>query len=232
MTIRKRTSVMTLGEKNRYKNVIQQLLNATGNPYGKLVSHHANMMHNMHGSMGPVGRQRFLAWHRVYLLKFEQMGQAIDADFFIPYWKWTTNRSVPSWLKSFTPKVTVPTQGVIQVSRTPAPAAGLPTTAQTNSIVNNPGLNFTQFTSQIEGIHNTVHGWVGGTMNNIMISPADPLFWLHHAQIDRLWSVWQAKPANAGKNPTLSGADRVMDPWTETEQQVRSIANLNYSYGP
>src|SRR5690606_18213065 len=55
-----------------------------------------------------------------------------------------------------------------------------------------------------EGIHNTVHRWVagivgtnpndendpGGTMLK-MTSPNDPVFWLHHAAIDRLWSIWQ-----------------------------------------
>ena len=52
------------------------------------------------------------------------------------------------------------------------------------------------------------------------------------AQVDRLWSIWQAKPANSGKNPTLSGNNRIMDPWQETAAQVRSIASLGYSYGP
>ena len=33
--------------------------------------------------------------------------------------------------------------------------------------------------------HNTVHGWVGGQMGNYC-SPADPIFWMHHAMIDRL----------------------------------------------
>lgn len=85
----------------------------------------------------------------------------------------------------------------------------------------------------LEGYHNTVHGWVGGTMNNIMISPADPLFWLHHAEVDRIWSAWQANPANTGKNPTLTAAAATMDPWTETAAQLSSITALGYTYaGP
>jgi tyrosinase len=63
-----------------------------------------------------------------------------------------------------------------------------------------------------------------------MVSPADPIFWLHHAEVDRQWSIWQARAANAGKNPSLTGANQIMDPWPETEQQVRSIATLGYSY--
>ena len=68
-------------------------------------------------------------------------------------------------------------------------------------------------------------------MANIEISPADPLFWMHHAQIDRLWSRWQAKKVNKGKGPTLTGSKRVMDPWTETVDDVVSIKALGYSYG-
>jgi hypothetical protein len=44
------------------------------------------MKHNMHGSMGPIGVQRFLPWHRVYLFKLEQMLQVFDPEIFIPYW--------------------------------------------------------------------------------------------------------------------------------------------------
>lgn len=37
--------------------------------------------------------------------------------------------------------------------------------------------------------HNSVHAAVGGTMLS-MFSPIDPLFYLHHANVDRLWQVW------------------------------------------
>ena len=35
-------------------------------------------------------------------------------------------------------------------------------------------------------------------MANPVFSPNDPLFWLHHAQVDRVWSRWQAKRVAAG----------------------------------
>ena len=40
-------------------------------------------------------------------------------------------------------------------------------------------------------LHNLVHRWVGGNMVD-MTSPNDPVFWLHHCNIDRLWAEWQA----------------------------------------
>lgn len=46
-----------------------------------------------------------------------------------------------------------------------------------------------------EDIHNLVHRWVAGNMVTAS-SPNDPVFWMHHAAIDRMWSIWQQK------NPT------------------------------
>jgi Common central domain of tyrosinase/von Willebrand factor type A domain len=45
-----------------------------------------------------------------------------------------------------------------------------------------------------EDIHNLVHRWVGGNMLR-MTSPNDPVFFMHHANIDRMWSIWQKKVA-------------------------------------
>jgi tyrosinase len=42
------------------------------------------------------------------------------------------------------------------------------------------------------GIHGGGHLAVGGTMFDFFASPQDPAFFLHHGQIDRLWSMWQA----------------------------------------
>jgi tyrosinase len=45
-------------------------------------------------------------------------------------------------------------------------------------------------TSLEVALHNLIHRWVNGTMM-YMTSPNDPVFWLHHANIDRLWGEWQ-----------------------------------------
>lgn len=41
-------------------------------------------------------------------------------------------------------------------------------------------------------LHNRVHVWVGGSMLPLT-SPNDPVFFLHHCNVDRMWSQWQAK---------------------------------------
>jgi len=57
--------------------------------------------------------------------------------------------------------------------------------------------------------HGTMHVAVGGTgpnagwMSNFTTAGLDPIFWLHHCNIDRLWEVWlRRSPANT--NPAAS----------------------------
>jgi hypothetical protein len=58
--------------------------------------------------------------------------------------------------------------------------------------------SYTTLRARSEDLHNLVHRWTGGNMLR-MTSPNDPVFFLHHAQIDRMWSIWQEKvpPATA-----------------------------------
>ncbi|KAL9621323.1 MAG: hypothetical protein Q9160_004214 [Pyrenula sp. 1 TL-2023] len=47
----------------------------------------------------------------------------------------------------------------------------------------------------LEDIHNAVHnltGGIGGHMAVVPVSSFDPIFWLHHTNIDRLFAIWQA----------------------------------------
>ena len=69
-------------------------------------------------------------------------------------------------------------------------------------------------------LHNVVHVWVGGSMGP-GTSPNDPVFFLHHCNIDRLWSDWQAAYPETLYAPQTGGpaghnlAD-VMHPWDGT----------------
>jgi tyrosinase len=65
-------------------------------------------------------------------------------------------------------------------------------------------------------------------MSMIPTAPADPVFWMHHAEIDRRWWLWET--ANPGQNPALAGAAAIMDPWSETEINTRDIEALGYAY--
>lgn len=41
------------------------------------------------------------------------------------------------------------------------------------------------------GVHGGGHWQIGGSMMDFYSSPADPLFFLHHAQVDKVWAIWQ-----------------------------------------
>lgn len=51
--------------------------------------------------------------------------------------------------------------------------------------------------------HNWVHNSLSGLMAG-MLSPTDPIFWLHHANIDRIWTVWAKLQHDRGKSAAPS----------------------------
>jgi tyrosinase len=59
--------------------------------------------------------------------------------------------------------------------------------------------------------HNMTHNAVGGLMGQFL-SPADPIFFMHHSNIDRLWDVWTRKQQAAGGPILPQGAD--LAPWS------------------
>ncbi|KAK5659064.1 hypothetical protein OQA88_1152 [Cercophora sp. LCS_1] len=51
-----------------------------------------------------------------------------------------------------------------------------------------------QFPQGKWGVHTGGHYTVGGDpAGDFYVSPGDPVFWLHHAQIDRVWWIWQVQ---------------------------------------
>jgi tyrosinase len=52
--------------------------------------------------------------------------------------------------------------------------------------------------------HGSMHMAVGGWMQQFNTAALDPIFWLHHANIDRLWQVWLDRDSNHA-NPTVKG---------------------------
>lgn len=91
-------------------------------------------------------------------------------------------------------------------------------------------------------LHNRVHLWIGGNMLP-MTSPDDPVLFLHHCFIDKIWADWQAQkrldepdlaphycPMQDG--PPGHNYDDVINPWTRRISEVMDIAALGYSYAP
>ncbi len=64
-------------------------------------------------------------------------------------------------------------------------------------------INSISFRNELEGwvnipptkLHNAIHVWVGGDML-LGTSPNDPLFYLNHCNVDRIWAAWMRKYNN------------------------------------
>lgn len=98
--------------------------------------------------------------------------------------------------------------------------------------------------------HNLVHVYIGGNSPNgetegLMSDPGlaalDPIFYLHHANIDRMWAVWNLANANPNdpnwlNGPAAAGGREFVMPmpgggaWVYTPQQMSSLSGLNYAY--
>jgi tyrosinase len=101
-----------------------------------------------------------------------------------------------------------------------ADVATLPTSAHVRQALNQtrydaaPWDRSTQrFRNRIEGwhpgsgprMHNRVHVWVGGDMAPAT-SPNDPVFYLHHANVDRLWEAWMLRQGRSYAPPASATA--------------------------
>jgi hypothetical protein len=98
---------------------------------------------------------------------------------------------------------------------------------------------FDQYRQRIESVpHGQVHVSIGQDMVT-MYSPNDPVFFLHHAFIDKLWADWQASgqgrdQAYNGRNPNGSNVrtSDILVPFNRTVASVLRTTDLCYTYAP
>jgi hypothetical protein len=83
-----------------------------------------------------------------------------------------------------------------------ADASALPTTTTQNTALGRTFYSNFVFDLEVP-LHNLVHRWVNGQML-LRASPHDPVFWLHHCNIDRLWAVWMRGKAPADRYTAAS----------------------------
>ena len=205
----------------------------------------------------------FVSWHRMFLFHFERIVRAAviaaggPTDWALPYW----NPELGGAAAAIPPAFRSPTTGNPLFVSQRAPGInsghGLPAAAtSSHKAVSRPSFvgaaefgggstavlfqHFQGPTGQLENSpHNAVHGVVGGQtgwMNDPDTAAQDPIFWLHHSNIDRLWAVWVA---NGHTNPTtpawlhqqFSFFDEHGQPVTMTAVQVLdTVADLGYTY--
>ena len=208
---------------------------ASAPAYRRFISLHVDAMNMSHMDWsvhtmrmgGPLVRgKNFLTWHRRFLKLFEARLQSVDPTVTIPYWDSITDRSIPAALDD--PNLLARWS----VTRSWDPTQ-LGAAADLAAVKTYAG-SFTGFQTLLESaVHAGTHIAVGGDMAG-MASPTDPLFWLHHAFIDKTWADWQAGPQ--GKNPpqpsqTLKPVNMETGvPFGVKISSLLSITTLGYTY--
>ena len=199
--IRKDANRLTPGERDRLLAAFAQLNNQGAGRFTDFRDMHTNVSSpQAHGAAG------FLPWHRAYLLDLERELQAIDPSVSLPYWRF--DRAAPT---IFTPDFlgvsdamgTVQfsasnplqfwrTDGVQGINRRPffstaAAPPGLFTEAQTLAL----GNQYAAFRDMEFNPHGSAHTSFDGSISGIGSAARDPLFFLLHCNVDRLWAKWQ-----------------------------------------
>jgi tyrosinase len=187
------------------------------------------------------------------LYLFEKSLQDQVADVTLPWWDWTsaashtqgipgiyTDPSADNPLQDATVPITADQIDLLRTQypgtisdgdppmtvRDPDPPDELPKPATIDKVLNAP--RFDDFSNRLENVHDTVHGWVHGSMSMIPVAAFDPVFWAHHAMIDRLWFLWQTKHPSV--TPEASILNTALDPFPLTVAQVLDTSVLGYTY--
>ena len=233
--IRKNANNLKPPEKVRFVAAFAQLNNQGLGRFADFRNMHRTQveLNQAHGAPG------FLPWHRAYLLDLERELQAIDPSVALPYWRFdlaAPNIFKPDFMGVSDPIGTVSfannnplqfwkTDGQTGVNRRPlfninvAPP-GLRTEAQTLAL----GTNFSAFRIMEGNPHGSAHTSFGGMIQSPGTAPRDPLFFLLHCNVDRLWAKWQKQnsrfdPAtvasfnNNNANPRGHRLQDTMWPW-------------------
>lgn len=141
----------------------------------------------------------FLSWHRMYLCFFERILRKASGmpGLGLPYWNYSdaadaTARFLPTAFRN----PANATNPLFTSNRNAAINAGTgQLTASAVSLASVlPGpTGFYPFSGNVNGTpHGNVHVGIGGGMSGFNTAGLDPIFWLHHCNIDRLWNRWLA----------------------------------------
>jgi Common central domain of tyrosinase/Polyphenol oxidase middle domain len=207
----------------------------------------------------------FFPWHRMYLYYFERILRQASgsASLALPYWNYSDITAQSVLPEPFRIPANETTNSLYESDRTGTinvnGGAALPASTvtyasafrRTNFFHTTTGSSFggrrvsqTGHASSGKGElerrpHDQVHGNIGGLMGNPATAAQDPIFWLHHANVDRLWERW-LRQGGGRVNPT-SDVDWMNDTFTFFDENNNAVqmsgrqvldtaTQLNYRY--
>lgn len=224
---------------------------------------------NVHGTFAtgfnlcPHGNWYFLPWHRSYIRMYEVAVRDLTGktDFAMPYWDWTAN---PDFPEAFGADQVLGQPNPLFVSGRLMGTGDAMATGVTGQTVLDRILDaqtYEEFGSsrpngqdstadfwvQRRGTsaelefnpHDNVHCDVRGPFMCTGASPQDPIFQMHHCNIDRIWQAWndtgKANSADAlWRDMAFTG--HFIDPtgatYTDVVRDLLDIESLGYTYTP
>lgn len=180
------------------------------------------------------GALLFLPWHRAYLAWFESTVRRLTGDdtWALPYWDYSNsdNPSARHLPVEFTVQKRMVAGESVENPLFSAVRDSRPLMTQNVDIVaalseplfvrtfpkagfggtDRPGRYFGKVEDKP---HNFVHGDIGGDMSLTTMAARDPIFWLHHANIDRLWEVWRGLPGSTALTDGGPGFSLLVSHW-------------------
>jgi hypothetical protein len=198
-------SQMTPGQKNAYEAnirkaygwMIQRSLRNPNDPAGLLFQGRFHR-DTCAGSFHIHGNSNFLPWHRAFLYFHERWLQRAlgDETFRLAAWDWENNSQVPQifdWLQ-------IPNSfgsagsylGCTYLANTqvsPIDQQQLVAWLLSHCFIDFAGGSGTP-PNAAGGVHAIVHAQLGGLMGYPTASALHPVFYMHHANVDRYWCTW------------------------------------------
>ena len=197
----------------------------------------------------PSGEEKihFLVWHRLYIWHFEKLVRKLSGkkDFALPYWGYTNNNSsdkmMPAMLRD-------PRSSLYEYCRFDSINNGYPISGEIERALDMTKLmTYTDYKSFCLTInaapHGAIHDYVGagndttgllqfnnpitnsttntGLMGWVPTAGFDPVFWLHHSNIDRVWQQWTN--SDNGKMITLEELKSVEWPYVFFDENGKKV---------
>ena len=227
--IRKNAESLTTAERDRFLAAFAQL-----NQAGRFQDFRD--MHTLVSQPQAHGAKGFLPWHRSYLLDLEREIQSIDPSVAMPYWRFdqpgpklftrdfigvagpggtvqfSATNPLQFWSTDGVPGITRSPRIGLNWDPTTQPGPGVITEAATFNL----GDTYPPFRADMElNPHGQAHTRWDGFIRQVPTAAKDPLFFLLHCNVDRLWAKWQrlkgrfnpaqaasydSSPANVGHN--------------------------------